>query len=64
MIVRIDPALPCGTVSGDSICGRPATVAHVDPGTNGTWIMLPICKQCTEATARMYGVHPDQEKTA
>lgn len=57
MILKIDPALPCSTLTGrDEICGQPATVAHVGPlaedeqtgpfRVKGAYILQPICKEC------------------
>lgn len=63
-------ALPCSirkpTASDpDAICGKPATAAVAwlqEPAgewpTPGLWTLQPICRECAEAAAKVYGVEP------
>jgi hypothetical protein len=54
-VIKFAPALPCCTLNGDRPCGNPATVGLV--WYNGNWWSLqPICRSCTEATAKVYRV--------
>ena len=54
-IIKFDPALPCATTDGEILCNKPATVAIVYPAAGG-WMIMPICEDCTIATAKVYGV--------
>jgi hypothetical protein len=63
--IRLSESFPCGIVSGDTICGRPATAAYADPVsmlpgyqqlglTNGQWVLLPVCTDCAKAMWAVY----------
>jgi hypothetical protein len=59
--LRIDPPLPCGAwkpAPGDleRRCGQPASVAQADPMPGGSYLILPLCRDCVAATARNYGL--------
>lgn len=52
--ITFAPPLPCAA------CGQSATVAtgQMDPLNPGSWIITPLCKRCTLATAANYGLVP------
>jgi hypothetical protein len=59
--LRIDPPLPCAVrvpteTDPERRCGRPASVAQAERLPNGAYTILPICRACVEATARVYGL--------
>jgi hypothetical protein len=59
--LRIDPPLPCATwqaTDADPLgrCGQPASVGHADALPDGSYLILPICRACTTAMAKVYGV--------
>jgi hypothetical protein len=56
--IKITPPLPCGTQAGESLCGKPASVAYADPAGGGHYIILPICRDCALATMKLY--FPDE----
>jgi hypothetical protein len=65
--LRIDPPLPCATIRPTETepyarCGRPATVAQADLLLGGEWRLLPMCRDCVTAIARVYGVEGDAGK--
>lgn len=55
-IVELVTPLPCATRKEAGTCGKPATVAYAYPQPDGGWLLQPICKECTEATARLYKI--------
>lgn len=61
-ILQIDPALPCVAWISDGVeCGKPAHVAYADR-VRGQWVLTPICRDCTVATAKVYGVEVDEKQ--
>lgn len=58
MILRIDPALPCGALGDDghTRCGKPATVGMADPAGDGEYTLLPLCPSCIAAVVKLYDV--------
>lgn len=63
--LTIDPPLPCATLRPTEHtlwqrCGQPATVAQAERLGDGSYMILPICRECTTAMARNYGVGPGQ----
>lgn len=54
-VLRFEPALPCCTLNGDSLCGKPAT-GGIGWYTGSHWYLQPICADCIAATARLYAV--------
>lgn len=66
--LRIDPPLPCFVFRPTKDepyrrCGKPASVAMADPLPDSTWLLTPICRECTEATASVYGITEDAPET-
>lgn len=64
--LRIDPSLPCAIhkpteCDPDRRCGQPATVVQADPLPDGSWLILPMCRACVAATARVYGITGNEE---
>jgi hypothetical protein len=57
ILVRVDPPLPCCTVgpNGKDICGKPAKAGWADRFGQG-YLLMPICRDCTAAMARLYGL--------
>jgi len=55
-IFKFEPAVPCATWDGEKLCEKPATVASGWRTGRGEWILLPMCKDCVTATAKVYGV--------
>jgi len=54
-IIRFDPALPCATTNGETLCNKPAKVGIAYPAAGG-WMLQPICKSCATAMGRVYQV--------
>jgi hypothetical protein len=59
--LRIDPPLPCAARKPaprdpNRRCGQPATIAQADILDDGSWLILPLCRTCVAATARVYGI--------
>ena len=52
--ITIAPALPCCSITGESICGTPATAAFIYPMGAGQYILTPICRSCVLAMAAVY----------
>jgi hypothetical protein len=52
--ISFKPAVPCSTIDGDRLCGRPANAGPIYPFSGGQWIMQPICRECTAALVKMY----------
>lgn len=67
-VIRLADSLPCGiradTPSG--VCGKPATVAHVNPLRSpvlpGHYVVLPVCQECAAAAAAVYGTLEEGER--
>ena len=55
--IKFSPPLPCAA------CGADATVAsgQPDPLNVGSWVITPMCKSCTVATAANYGLVPEPQ---
>lgn len=59
-LVSLSDPLPCGirsdTASGT--CGKPAYIAHANlfrnPVLPGHWVLLPVCRDCALAAAKVY----------
>jgi hypothetical protein len=46
MVIRVEPALPCGHVADTQtgrLCGEPTTLAMISPIEVGVWELLPMC---------------------
>lgn len=57
--ITFAPPLPCCTVQGDRICGKPATTGTLHPwGSAGIYIVQPFCEDCVRALVRVYGIAP------
>jgi hypothetical protein len=59
--LHIAPPLPCAVrtpteTDPERRCGRPASVAQAERLPTGAYTILPICRACVEATARVYGL--------
>ena len=54
-VIKFDPALPCGTISGDVLCNKPAHVGIAYPAAGG-WMLQPMCQDCTANLVRIYSV--------
>jgi hypothetical protein len=63
--IRLSEPVPCGIISGDAICGKPATAAYANPAgtlpgyqqlglTDGEWVILPVCADCARETRAVY----------
>lgn len=59
--ITFDPPLPCGSIDGDRVCGKPATAATADRWGPNQWIMLPLCKDCVAELAKNYNVAGSME---
>ena len=53
--IGFTPALPCATIQGDRMCGKPATAGTLYPLTGGLWLLQPFCRDCTAALLWVYG---------
>ena len=49
--LNLTQSMPCSIRSGDRLCGRGATLGAVIPNPDGTWLLMPICAQCSKAIA-------------
>ena len=49
--LRLTQSMPCSIRSGERLCGRGATLGAVIPNPDGTWLLMPICAQCSKAMA-------------
>ncbi len=49
-VINFTPPLPCAKAAAtdSSRCGNPATVASSWMHDDGTWHMLPLCKECVD----------------
>lgn len=61
-MIRLADPLPCGIRSDtpSGTCGKPAYVAHANrwrnPALPGHWVVLPVCRGCVMAAAKVYGI--------
>ncbi|HEX9442028.1 MAG TPA: hypothetical protein VF909_20230 [Roseiflexaceae bacterium] len=53
--IGFDPALPCCTIQGDTICGKAATAGTLYPMGSSNYILLLFCRECTQALLAVYG---------
>jgi len=53
--ITFSPAVPCSSVHGDRLCGKPSTVATLYPSGGGQYLMQPFCKACVAALLATYG---------
>lgn len=51
--ITFQPALPCGTVTDLTYCGKPANVAIVWSNYGGFGFQ-PVCADCSEISARKH----------
>jgi hypothetical protein len=49
--LNLTQSMPCSILSGDRLCGRGATVGAVIPNPDGTWLLIPMCAQCSKEMA-------------
>lgn len=71
-VIRLGDPLPCGVVNpttATGFCGQPAWVGYAwrmdSPEgmemwahLGGLWTVQPVCSQCAQAMAKVYGVTP------
>jgi hypothetical protein len=49
--LTLTQSMPCSIIVGDWLCGRGATLGGVIPNPDGTWLLMPICAQCSREMA-------------
>lgn len=53
--ITFSPPLPCATLLAlRRRCRKPATVATITAQSDGTYILQPVCKECTEELVKVY----------